>query len=91
MYIIIGQDILAQHERLNVDFGGSRPPFSVCSLSTMNIEPPSLFTGQKPDCKPISIKSRRYSQNDQKFIDGEIQRLLNEDIIEPIWGSRTDE
>ena len=81
--VIIGQDILAQHERLNVDFGGSRPPFSVCSLSTMNIEPPSLFTGQKPDCKPISIKSRRYSQNDQKFIDGEIQRLLNEDIIEP--------
>ena len=49
----------------------------------MNVEPLSLFSGLKPNCKPIAVKSRRYSQNDRKFIELEIQRMLKEDIIEP--------
>ena len=81
--IIIGQDILSQHQDLIVKFGGSKPPFSVCRLSTMNVEPPSLFPSMKPNCKPIAVKSRRYCQNDRKFIELETQRMLKEDIIEP--------
>ena len=82
--VIIGQDILSQHQELIVEFGGSKPPLSVCGLSTMNVEPLSLFSGLKPNCKPIAVKSRRYSQNDRKFIELEIQRKLKEDIIEPV-------
>ena len=37
----------------------------------------------KPDCKPIAVKSRRYSQDDCRYIESEVQRLLKEDIIEP--------
>ena len=81
--VIIGQDILSQHQELIVEFGGSKPPLSVCGLSTMNVEPLSLFSGLKPNCKPIAVKSRRYNQNDRKFIELEIQRMLKEDIIEP--------
>ena len=80
--VIIGQDILSQHQELTIYFGGSKPPFSVCGLTTMNVEPPSLFSSVKPNCKPIAVKSRCYSQNDRQFIESEVQRLLQEDIIE---------
>ena len=42
-----------------------------------------LFQNLSDDCKSIVVKSRRYSEPDRKFIDGEIQRMLKEGIIEP--------
>ena len=81
--VILGQDILSLHKSLIVEFGGAKPPLSVCGLTTISTTPPSLFANLKPNCKPIATKSRRYTQSDRKFIDNEIQRLLKEDVIEP--------
>ena len=36
------------------------------------------------DCKPVCHDVRRCSQIKQKYIDKEIDKLLQEDIIEPI-------
>jgi hypothetical protein len=47
------------------------------------MEPPEPFANLTPDCHPIATKSRRYSQEDLLFIDGEVERLLKEGIIEP--------
>ena len=42
-----------------------------------------IFYNLDPDMKPISIKSRRHSESDSKFIEAEIERLLKEEVIEP--------
>jgi hypothetical protein len=47
------------------------------------MEPPEPFANLTPDCHPIATKSRRYSQEYLLFIDGEVERLLKEGIIEP--------
>ena len=49
----------------------------------LHIEPPEPFANLTTDCHPIATKSRRYSQEDSAFIDKEVKRLLEEDIIEP--------
>ena len=58
--VIIGQDILKQHASLDLKFGGSKPPLSICGLTTLSIKPPPLFVNVPPDCKPIATKSRQY-------------------------------
>ena len=35
------------------------------------------------DCKPIAVKSRRHTKDEEEFIKKETQRLLNEGIIKP--------
>ena len=47
------------------------------------VTPPRLFQFLDDNTKPISTKSRRFSLEDKKFIDGEIAKLLEEGIIEP--------
>ena len=47
------------------------------------MDPAEPFANLTEDCHPIASKSRRYSQEDLKFIDGEVERLLKEGIIEP--------
>jgi len=81
--VIIGQDILRQHESLNLVFGGNRATLTICGLTTVLVKPPALFANLKSDCKPVAIKSCRYSKADRVFVEIEIQRLLKEDIIEP--------
>ena len=81
--ILLGQDFLRLHKSIEIPFGGDRPTLSVCGLLAMNVDPPSLFSYLKDDCKPVVTKSRRYAQCDQEFINSEIERLTKEDIIEP--------
>ena len=81
--VLLGQDFQKLHESITLNYGGTLPPLIVCSLSPINVEPPSLFANLKPDCSPIVGKSRRYSLPDQKFISAEVGRLLKEGIIEP--------
>ena len=81
--VIIGQDILRQHESLDLVFGGNRATLTICGLTTVLVKPPALFANLKSDCKPVAINSRRYSKADRHFVEIEIQRLLKEDIIEP--------
>ena len=81
--LILGIDFQSQHDSVTFKYGGTKPPLSVCSLTTLNIEPPSPFANLTPNCHPIATKSRRYSNEDQTFIGDEVERLLKEGIIEP--------
>ena len=52
-----------------------------CALSTSTIDNISLFTNLLPECKHIATKSRRFSFDDEDFMQGEIDRLLSGRII----------
>lgn len=81
--LILGLDFQAQHESITFQYGGDQPPLSVCGFSTLNMDPAEPFANLTEDCRPIASKSRHYSKDDLKFIDGEVERLLKEGIIEP--------
>ncbi|XP_048582652.1 uncharacterized protein LOC125561897 [Nematostella vectensis] len=76
--LILGVDFQSKHESVIFQYKGSEPPLSVCSFSTLNVDPPEPFANLTADCHPIATKSRRYSQEDSTFIDEEVKRLLNE-------------
>ena len=81
--LILGLDFQSRHESITFQYGGSQPPLSVCGFSTLNMDPAEPFANLTENCHPIASKSRRYSKDDLKFIDGEVDRLLREGIIEP--------
>lgn len=81
--LILGLDFQSRHESITFQYGGSQPPLSVCGFSTLNMDPAEPFANLTENCHPIASKSRRYSKDDLKFIDGEVDRLLKEGIIEP--------
>ena len=60
-------------------------PVGICGSSTLSVVPPSLFQFLAPERKPVTLKSRRYSMEEKKFISTETNQLLEEGIIEPIW------
>ena len=86
--IILGHDFQKEHERVTIEFGGSKPELiipnsaPVCAVSEATIDEPSLFSNLLPDCKPIASKSRRFSKDDQDFIQQEVSKLLSEGIVE---------
>jgi len=53
------------------------------SVAAAKLEAPRLFEFLSPDTKPAASKSRRYNQEDQAFIEAEVDRLLAADVIEP--------
>ncbi|KAK3726270.1 hypothetical protein QZH41_003048 [Actinostola sp. cb2023] len=81
--LILGLNFQSQHESVTFNYGGPKPSLSICGLSTLNMDPPAPFANLTADCHPIITKSRRYSQEDLAFINGEVERLLKEGIIEP--------
>ena len=46
------------------------------------MEEPSLFSNILPSLKPIPVKSRHFNEEDQSFLNKEIQKLLSEGITE---------
>ncbi|XP_018403046.1 PREDICTED: uncharacterized protein LOC108779970 [Cyphomyrmex costatus] len=80
---IIGHDILQRQNSVNIVFQGPPPSLSICSLAVAKVRPVSLFANLDVNCKPIATKSRRHSEENNKFIDSEVKRLLNEGVIEP--------
>ena len=52
--IILGQNWQEQHESVTLCFGGAAPPVSICGLSTLHVEPPTLFQFLASECKPIA-------------------------------------
>ncbi len=78
--LILGLDFQEQHESISFHHGGPKPPLVVCGLTTLKVESPDLFANLSSDVRPIATKSRRYSHEDRKFIDSEVQRLLAEGI-----------
>ena len=78
--VIIGLDILGEFSSVTLDMGGNKDPLTVCSMNV--IPPASLFGNLDPSCKPIRIKSRRYSQADKQFIRNEVEKLHSNHRIE---------
>ncbi|XP_054259839.1 uncharacterized protein LOC128984533 [Macrosteles quadrilineatus] len=81
--IIVGHDILKNHASIKVVFGGNKSQLTVCSVAASTVEPVSLFSNLKPECKPIAIKYHRHITDDLKFIENEVSKLLKDDVIEP--------
>lgn len=90
--VIVGHNLLNQHRRVAIHFGGSYPDLDVdninnprfsCSLTPMQIEPASLFEHLSPDIHPIRCNSRQYSKPDQEFISERVKELLSDGRIEP--------
>ena len=81
--IILGQDFMERHKSVVFTFNGKEPTLQVCALTPMKVPPPSLFMHLSSDCKPIAVKSRRHTKDEEEFIKKETQRLLNEGIIKP--------
>nr|XP_039252837.1 uncharacterized protein LOC120330077 [Styela clava] len=81
--ILLGIDFQGQHQSVTYNYGGDRPPMSVCGFSTFKSLPPEPFKNLTADCHPIATKSRWYSKDDRKFIEMEVNRLLQEGIVTP--------
>lgn len=81
--IIIGHDLLRKHSSIQMIFGGSEKPLKICNVLAANVPPATIFQHLIPSVKPIAIKSRRYSTEDESFIKEEIEKLLKDGVIEP--------
>lgn len=80
---ILGHDILKSHSYVELSFGGPRTPLKICSLAVASVRPVSLFTNLSKECRPIAIKSRRHTVDDEGFIKVEVDKMLKEGIIQP--------
>ena len=81
--IILGTPFLKLHSAVLFPQNGTLPTFHVGVLGCMSYPAPSPFSTLDPNAVPIATKSRKYSEDDKKFIVAEIDRLLSEKIIEP--------
>lgn len=68
-YVILRLDFQTRHETIIFEHGGKVPLLSVCVHLTAH-------------CKPVAVKSRKYSHEDRSFIRSKLSRLLNEGIVE---------
>lgn len=80
--IIIGHDVLEKHASLEFSFGGPKKPLHVCNVAAASVPAVPLFANVSSNCKPIAIKSRKHSDEDNTFIKEEIKNLLAEGVIE---------
>ncbi|GFT77142.1 retrovirus-related Pol polyprotein from transposon opus [Trichonephila clavipes] len=83
--VLIGHVILNRHSSVEIGFDGNRPPLTICSLAVAQVPPVSLFSNLNPDCRPLVTKSRRQTIEDKIFMALEVQKLLQEGVIEPIF------
>ena len=92
--VILGLDFMKLHEGvhfnlhghisvLQVNLGRVKHSDEMCLVTAANVDPPQIFRTVKEDRKPVATKSRRYSREDTKFINEEVNKLLNEGIMEP--------
>ncbi|GFS90651.1 retrovirus-related Pol polyprotein from transposon opus [Trichonephila clavipes] len=76
-------DVLNRHSSVEIGFDCNRPPLTICSLAVAQVPPVSLFSNLNPDCRPLVTKSRRQTVEDNIFMALEVQKLLQEGVIEP--------
>ena len=86
---ILGQNFFKLHKEIIFEPGGKNQSLTInknrekkLCVSAANIESPYLFEFTSQNIKPIAIRSRSYTKEDSDFINEEIQKLLNADIIE---------
>ncbi|KRX40031.1 Retrovirus-related Pol polyprotein from transposon gypsy [Trichinella murrelli] len=66
--------------------------YSNSKLHVLPNASPFLFANLSTNCKPVAVKSRRYSVAEAKFTNNEVRRLLAQNIIEEIccpWRAQT--
>lgn len=80
---IIGHDILKYHSSLELQFGGTKEPLKICNVMEASVPPACLFTNLSPHIKPIAVRSRQQSADNETFISMEVSRMLEHGIIEP--------
>ena len=82
---IIGDDLLQQHKSVTFKFQGKLPELVVSTImSVANVPYPQLFGDSlSARCKPIAIKTRKFSSVDLAIIEAETIRLLQEGLIKP--------
>ncbi|GFT30801.1 retrovirus-related Pol polyprotein from transposon gypsy [Trichonephila clavipes] len=81
--VLIVHDILNRHSSVEIGFDGNRPPLTICSLAVAQVPPVSLFSNLNPDCRSLVTKPRRQTVEENIFIALEVQKLLQEGVIEP--------
>ena len=86
--VILGVDFQRQHQRVIFQFDGECPHFivandKICSVAAATTEKVSLFSNLSRGYRPIATKSRRYNQEDRKFIQNQVGQLLKEGVIQP--------
>ena len=62
----------------------------MCLVMAASVDPPRIFKAVKEECKPVATKINQdaiYSKEDIKFINEEVNKLLNKGIIEPFKSS----
>ena len=81
--VILGLELLSQHESVNIEFGGPESPLKLDVLKpVVGIRPVKLFEHLSSDCHPVTTKRGNYSKADQDFICHRVAKLLADDIIE---------
>ena len=88
--MIVGQEFLKLHLSVTFVMNGPEEALTIPPLKTLQLSvaaarlgSPRLFEFLLAECTPIASRSSRYTTEDAKFINSEIQRLLAADIIEP--------
>ena len=89
--MLLGKDFQQKHKRIVFETNGpereliitSNSPAEYCAVAKADVECPRLFGNLTKDCKPIATKSRRYNKDDLNFIDTEVSRWLQSNIVRP--------
>ncbi|XP_045533173.1 uncharacterized protein LOC123720554 [Pieris brassicae] len=79
--IIIGHDILEEHSSLEFSFGGPKHPLQICNVTEASVPAVPLFANVSPNCKPIAIKSQRYSKEYKNFYMFEVLPLVELQLV----------
>ena len=87
--VIIGLKVLKQYRAITLKLEGKEKPLnfkpakaSHLSVMCSKVEFPTLFPGINQNTNPVRMPSRKYSKDERNFIEKEIKRLLQDNIIE---------
>ncbi|CAH0722676.1 unnamed protein product, partial [Brenthis ino] len=80
--VIVGHDLLKHHSSIHFNLGGPGEPLEICNVLRASVPPASVFTNLSPNIRPIAVRSRRYSKEDEDFIKEEVSKLLEDGVIE---------
>ena len=88
--VVLGQDFLRQHREVVIKLGGLKERLlvgkdSTCGVAASEVKCDRLFRNLKSECRSNSTKSRKFNQENKRFINADVRKLLLEGIIEPSY------
>ena len=82
--LLIGIPFFRLHKQVNIRSVGNFPTLQILSLEPIiGIKPVKPFFNLEKNYKPVTAKSRRCCPDDINFINGEISKLLEQNVFEP--------